>query len=378
MNKILYFTNAVNPDIFSDYLKKWKVSPNLSNQNFHSKMVKAISLFNPVEVISVRPINKNFADSKLPQLETREVNITWKYPKVSINKIAKYLLLNHRINRVLSNDKDDRVVLVDALNLSLLKSAKKLATKHHYKIFGVCTDNPFNISFVNKNYTAKLMKLGQSLDGYIVLTEAINKLYNIYNKPYILIDGVNEIKDDVKSSSIKGDYIYFGGSLMREYGLYDLIDAFKSLDLTDIKLVICGHHLRPDLFDKINNDERIIYLGPVSYEENLSLEKGAVLSINPRPINPKIDQYSIPSKTLECLAIGTLNITVDNNLLKENYGDCIIWSKSSDSKDLAIAIKEALSLSNDKKASLIKLGKEKVMERTSFEVIGKAIHDLVI
>ena len=206
--------------MFVSYLKEWKVSPNLSNQNFHSKLIKAISLYSEVEVISIRPINKNFSKSSLPQLETKDKNITWKYPKVTMNKVGKFLLLNNRINKVLSLDKNEYTILVDVLNLSLLKEAHKLAKKKGYKIFGVCTDNPYNISFVKKSYTTKLLNLAQQLDSYISLTEGINELFNVNNKPFIIIDGVNEDIKNIKESKIEGNYIYFGGSLMKEYGLY--------------------------------------------------------------------------------------------------------------------------------------------------------------
>ena len=97
------------------------------------------------------------------------------------------------------------------------------------------------------------------------------------------------------------------------------------------------------------------------------------MSVNPRPINPKIDDYSIPSKTLECLSIKCLNVTVDNALLKERYGDVIIWSKSSSSEDLADAINKALSLSKEEKDQIVENGYKKVMQRTSLKVIGEKI-----
>ena len=109
----------------------------------------------------------------------------------------------------------------------------------------------------------------------------------------------------------------------------------------------------------------------------MSLEKNAILTVNPRPINPKIDDYSLPSKTLECLAIGAINITVDNKLLKKHYENCIIWSKSSSKEDLKHAITKALSLNSSEREKLIKLAKEKVMERTSLEVIGNLIHGFI-
>lgn len=379
MSKIIYFTNAVNQSLFKDYLKNWKVSPNLSNQNFHNKLIKAISLYNKVNVISIRPINKNFAYSKLGQLVEDEYNISWRYPKVTINKFSKLLLLDKRVNKVLPQiDKGD-VIIVDTLNLSLLSEAIKVSKKNHIKVFGICTDNPYNISFTSNYYKNKLIKLGQSLDGYIVLTEALNKLYNINKKPFIQIDGVSE-KYELDNKPLMSDkYIYFGGSLMKEYGVYSLIEAYKELNLKDIKLVLCGHHVNLEELNKAtNNNKNISYLGPVNYEDNLNLIKNSLFSINPRPINPKIDDYSIPSKTLECIALDTLNITVENKLLKEHYEDCIIWTKSSSKEDLKEAISKALFLSTKEKEAIIKKAKEKVMDRTSLEVIGKKIHDLVI
>ena len=377
MDKIIYFTNAVSPDMFEDYLKEWKVSPNLSNQNFHSKLIKAISHYLKVEVISVRPINNNFSKKVLNPLESYDKNIIWKYPKVSTNKIAKYLFLNSRINKVLSNDKDQCVIIVDALNLSLLRAAKKLGKKKKCKVYGVCTDNPYNISFVDKKYTDKLMKLARTLDGYLVLTKAINDLFNVNHKRYFIIDGINEEIGYLPEPPVKGKYIYFGGSLMKEYGLYDLIDAYNSLNLKNIKLVICGHHLVNDLFEKIDNNPNIVYLGPVSYTKNLSLERGSIVTVNPRPINPKIDEYSIPSKTLECLSAGAINITVENKLLKENYDDCIIWAKSSSKEDLADAIKRALALSKEEREALIELATERVLYHTNPNVIGRLVIDLI-
>ena len=379
MSRVLYFTNAVSQLMFKDYLKNWKVSPNLSNQNFHNKLIRAIAEFDKVNVISIRPINSNFAYKKLPQLVEDEFNISWRYPKVSSNRVAKYLFLNKRIKKVLPKKEKIEAIFVDTLNMSLLKSAIRIKKTYQCKIIGICTDNPNNISFTSNSYKSKLIKLGQSLDGYICLTSAISSLYNKNNKPVLLIDGVSEEYEATSKPMIEGQYIYFGGSLMEEYGVYSLIEAYKCINPRDIKLVLCGHHVNVDkLISSIKDNKNIIYLGPVSYEDNLNLIKNSLLSINPRPINPKIDEYSIPSKTLECISLGVLNVTVNNLLLKEHYDDCIIWAKSSNKEDLVDAINKALSLSKEDKETLIKKAKEKVMERTSLEIIGKQIHDLFI
>lgn len=379
MSKVIYFTNAVSQTMFVDYLKKWRVSPNLSNQNFHNKLIKAISQYDKVDVISIRPLNSNFELKKLPQLVEDEFNISWRYPKVSTSRVAKVLFLNKRIKKVLSSNENYEAIFVDTLNLSLLKSAIKVGNRFNCKVYGICTDNPNNISFTSESYKKKLIKLGQSLDGYISLTKAITDLYNINKKPCIQIDGVSEEYEGSSKPIIEGKYIYFGGSLMEEYGVYSLIEAYKDINLKDIKLVLCGHHVNINrLNNAIKDNENILYLGPVSYEDNLNLIKHSIFSVNPRPINPKIDEYSIPSKTLECISLGILNITVENRLLKEHYKEYIIWSKSSSKEDLKQALNRALSLSKEEVDKLTRKAKEKVMERTSLEVVGKQIHDLII
>ena len=374
MNKVIYFTNALDQNSFKNYLKGWKVSPNLSYQNFHNKLIKAIGLNFEVEVVSVRAINSNYESIKLEQEVIKEPNVTWNYPEVSTSKVAKLLLLNKRINKVLSFDNSEYIIFVDALNYSLVKEAYKLHKKKGYKIIGICTDNPYNISFVSKSYNKNLMKYATNLDGYIVLTDGINKVYNLHDKPYLKIDGVSEDVLISEQTLVEGKYIYFGGSLMEEYGVYSLIDAFLRLKLKDVKLVICGHHLQKDkLFEKIKDNDSIIYLGQESYYDNLALEKNALLSVNPRPINPKIDDYSIPSKTLECLSVKCLNVTVENTLLKERYEDVIIWSKSSKEDDLAEAVNKALNLSKEERDQIVENGYKKVMSRTSQKVIGEEI-----
>ena len=274
---------------------------------------------------------------------------------------------------------DSRLIFVDVLNLSLLKNAIKYREKFNIKIVGVCTDSPYNISFMKERYKKKLLELGRSLDGYIVLTKKIEELYNINNKPCVCIDGVSEEVKTVVPTSVEGKYIYFGGSLMKEYGVYNLIEAFKKLERNDLKLIICGHHVdKNKLYSEIKGNDNIVYLGPISYEENIALERDALVAVNPRPQNPKIDEYSIPSKTLEFLSNGTLTISVENELLKKHYEPCIVWAKSGEVEDLHEALTKALSLNKTEREILSLLGKNKVMQYTSLENINAQINEELI
>ena len=357
---------------FKEYLENWKVAPNLSNQNFHNKLIRSLALTHDVDVISVRSINKLFKYKKLEAKIVKEGNIYWKYPQVSRSRLDKKFKLFKRIKKISMHDSE--LIFVDVLNMTLLKTALKYKEKYGMKIVGVCTDSPYNISFLKKRYVKRLMELSQTLDAYIVLTDKLNDLYNIQHRPCIKIDGINEALKEYEPRKVEGSYFYFGGSLMEKYGVLNLIEAFKKLERNDLKLVLCGHHLEKNkLYEAINDSSNIIYYGPLSYLDNASLIHHSLAAINPRPINEKIDLYSVPSKTLEYLANETIAISVDNPILKEHYEPCFVWSKTGDPDDLCEAMKKVLSFSRVDREMLIILGKNKAMQYTSLESINHQI-----
>lgn len=372
----MYLTSAMDNESFKEYLRDWTVAPNLSNQNFHNKLIRAIATTNDVDVICYRSINIHFKKFELPAKVVKENNIHWKYTYCSHSKVAKRLYLFSRIKRVTLFDQ--KAVFVDALNLSLLKVALKIRKKYKIKVIAVVTDNPNNISYTTHLYKKRVLKLGKKSDAFITLTPKLNELYNPNGKPNVIIDGISEPFLSFAERKVNGDYIYFGGSLMRRYGVYNLIEAFKNLKRDDLKLVLCGHHVNKDELKKaIDKSENIVYFGSVDYFNNLALEKYALVAVNPRPKDEKLDEYSVPSKTLEFLSNSCLSISVDNPTLKAKYEDCIIWAKSGSVKDLEDALRRALALTEEEKASIIKRGFERVNDNTSVGRVSSLIDFLL-
>lgn len=368
MNKIIYFTTAQETTDFANQLKNFTVAPNLSNQNFHNKMIRCLSLSHDIDVISVRPINKFYKYDLLDASIKKTNNINWHYIKVTKSRLDRLFNLSKRINSE-SLQADNATVFVDVLNFSLLKAAIKFAKSKKIKIIGVCTDNPSNISNVPKTYKIKILNTAKKLDGYVCLTDSLNELFNINKKPSCVFEGLSE--NISYCSPLFGDnYIYFGGSLMKEYGVYSLVDAFISLKLSNVKLVISGHHEQQDFIEYIKNYPEINYVKFTDYISNATLQHYALCCINPRPANEAIDNFSFPSKVLEYMSNGSITISTPNPLLFKYYADNIIWSKSSKSEDLANAIKKALTLSDVQRNNFISNSKNEVFKRTSLEHIN--------
>ena len=377
MNKIYYFTTAQEENLFKNNLNKWNVVPNLSNQNFHNKLIRCLGLNNNVEVISIRPINNNYKDKEIKESVIQKGNITWKHIEVRNSKIDKFLHVFGRIVAIseMTDVNNKGVVITDTTNLNLLVNAIKFAKKSNLKIIGICTDNPKNISFTSSSYKEKLIKKVQTLDGFISLTPKLDELFNVRHKPSIIIDGVSEPR--IKKELRKEKYIFFGGSLMRKYGVYNLIEAFSLIKDKDLELFICGHHEESDLLDTIKSHKNVKYLKALNSDQVAEYEQSAILTVNPRPKDPQIDDYSIPSKTLEYLSNGVLSVSVDNEYLKERYKESIIWAKSSDVINLKDAIEYALGIDEKEKEKRISLGQQYISQFTSFEVINNKINDLI-
>lgn len=377
--KVIYVTTSIEENDYVEFSKTWSVSLNPSNQNFHNKVIRALGESNQVEVISIRPFSRKKCSLKKLVAEDKTFgNIHYHYLKVIRNKYLRGFSLKSQFKKLILSLCDEHTVLItDTINprcVFLTSYAKK---KFNIPCLGICTDSPSNISGTNRAYTMFLLANTKHLDGYITLTEALNTLFNPIKKPNLTFEGIieNEIED---SSDIKGKYMFFGGALLPRYGVYQLIDAFKQIENKDVSLLICGHHADEDKIDEaIYEDSRIKYLGILPVKEVLSLEKHALVNINPRPFTQDLDRLSIPSKTLEYLSSGALTISVKNTELEKRFSDCAIWAKSGSAEDLLAALKKALSMSEEERKKLAEKAKNTAISLYSIKKIGELLTDFL-
>lgn len=378
--RIIYLTTSLCEDDYNEFTKLWKITLNPSNQNFHNKMIRALSIYYPVDVISLRPFSRTKCRVvKLQKEKTVKDNVTYHYLAVGGPSLLRAHSFKKQAARILNSiELEDTVILSDTINPKAISVANYLKKKFSLPLVGVCTDSPSNISNTRRSYTLYLMKKSKDLDGYIGLTKELVDLFNSENRPSMVIEGLVENKLPEPIENKYGDYLFFGGALMRRYGIYDLISAFKKIDNSDLKLLICGHHADEEGLKKaMNGDKRIVYLKRLPVKKVLQLEMNAIGSINPRPFSEDLDRYSIPSKTIEYLSSGRPVISVKNSKLQKKFMEEIIWSKSSNEDELATAINRLLSLNKKEQQDLGKRAQEKVLSLYSLPVAGKEITDFI-
>lgn len=376
--KIIYITTSLEENDYIEFNKIWTVSLNPSNQNFHNKMIRSFAINNPVDVISIRPFSKAKCAIKVLKADTKTVgNITYHYLKIKRNKLFRLVSLRSQVKDLIEEIKtDDSVVITDTINPKCVSITNYIQRKFHLPAIGVCTDSPSNITGTSKSYTLFLLRNCRQLNGFITLTEGLNLLFNPNNKDHITIEGIVESKDVDIDMSVEGKYIFFGGALLPRYGVYNLIEAFKNIDNKDISLLICGHHANEEqIANAIDGDPRIKYMGTLPVKEVLALEKKALANINPRPFTQDLDRLSIPSKTLEYLASGSLTISVRNTELEKTFKDCAIWAKSGNPKDLEASLKAAINMDEKEREKTAKIAKNTAISHYSLEKISELVTD---
>jgi len=376
---IIYLTSAIEEKDFESYLTHWKTSPNPSNQNFHNKLIRALSLTNKIHVVSARPFSRKLCDLEYLEKEEKTIdNIIYSYLRINRRLASRLVSEYSQIKKIIKRySPSDTVIFVDTINPALVYFANKIAKKKKMKVIGIVTDSPSNITGTGKSFTKLLLSTASNFNGYLALTEQLNDLYNKNSAPFEIINGVVE-KNTTKVKKPEREYIFFGGALLERYGVYDLIKAFKKLKRKDIDLIICGHHENKDrLNEEIKDCTNIKFLGCLPLNKVLTFEKNALININPRPFSEDLDRFSIPSKTLEYLTSGRITISGRNTILKEMFENDIIWIKKNDSDSIYQAIKEALDLNSENRQEIAKNAEKKALEIYGFDAVSNKINNLI-
>lgn len=374
--KVIYFTTSLEAKDYVDFNSYWSVSLNPSNQNFHNKIIRSLAINNTVEVISLRPFSKKLCSIKnLPSSEKEDGNITWHYLEVKHNKFSRLISFHKEAEKLMKTlDLNYAVIVTDTINPAVLKTALKMGKQFNLPVVGLCTDSPSNISGTNRSYSMFIFNNAHKCNGYVALTSGLNDLFNVDNKPNLIFEGVVEDKLPEPIENEYGKYFFFGGALMKKYGIYNLIAAFRELNDENIKLLICGHHANQDeLNEAIYDCKNIVYLRTLPVEKVLQLEMNAIANINPRPYSEDFDRFSVPSKTIEYFSSGRPTISVKNTKLQKEFSELAIWSKSSNKDDLLVAMNRVLELTDKEQKELGKKAKEKALQLYSISTIGNAL-----
>lgn len=317
MKKVIYFTSAMMPEDFQEVVNNSLVTLNPSGQNFHYKLINAFTKFSDVQIVCARPINHKTHYHTRFKTKDNGIFHYLGFKNTRLSRRRTLIKSAKKFLRPIIATTSDLVFVVDALSVLLSELALSIGNKYGIPVYAILTDKPGNLSNVSNMYVKRVEQSFNKYSGFITLTEGLDEYANRSDKPSLILPGIVRapLKKDKKAVKQYTPYFFFGGALYERYGVKNLIEAFKLLP-TKHKLLIAGHgELTTYIKQEALLDERIIYLGLISEDEYDVYVANAAGAINPRPLDKRIDLYSVPSKVLNYFNNATLVFSSDHPLL---------------------------------------------------------------
>lgn len=190
----------------------------------------------------------------------------------------------------------------------------------------------------------KTKMLYSYIDKFILLADSMKEKIPLAIGKSIVVEGIASNQYIFKSKKrTKLKTILYAGTLQPFSCIDTLIKAFMKIEMSDIRLVICGSGpLKEMIEESVKQDERIDFRGLVSREESMRLQKEATFVINPRRPDGGITKFSFPSKTMEYLASGTPMIGYRLEGIPEEYYQYFYTVDSNDESSLVSTLIKVL------------------------------------
>lgn len=301
--------------------------------------------------------------------------------------VYNYIQYNGRLGRVkvlgagcICNLKiKDRVIIADALNVMLASGLLLSKKAGRNKVILVVTDIPEDIlQHKDTIYGKKFLKNLEKADGFIFLTEQANRDFNMWKKPYTIIEGIAAERQ--KQVYKKDRMCVYAGGLDEKNNIRQMVDAFENVAEDGEYLCVFGDgapECRKYIEDKSRTSKHIKYMGTAPNETVLKFEDSAQLLINPRTNSGEFTKYSFPSKFIEYLNSGTPALVNRLDGIPDEYYDVVLLFSGDRLSDYEKSIRRALNLSATEKLEIGERAREFIQKRNGKVNVLDKIEELV-
>lgn len=336
-NSVVVLGFTINDKDLNDIAAKSAVLPTQTH-NFAWNIVNALSSAQvKTSLLSVLPV-PNFPEyphivirsSSVDQRETRGITLGF-INLLVLKHLTRFLSCLKSGTRFIRKEHPD-VLLVHGVHTPFLLFARIVKRAIRIPICVVMTDPPGVIrdsdgalSRVLKKFDRRLVKmLVDSFDGSITLTPALAKDF-APRIPSLALEGfVGPNPSESPTEKVDRDefVIAYAGGISAEYGVENLVKAFRCLTDSRIRLNVYGKGpLDQWVISQCERDSRISHQGLLKHDDVLTQMKDASVLVNPRPIAQEFVKYSFPSKLLEYMSLGVPVITTRLTGIPEEYLD---------------------------------------------------------
>lgn len=249
----------------------------------------------------------------------------------------------------------DVIVFVYSMRSAPMATACRIKEKiPQAKIYLIITDLPQFMDLGQSRVKAALKKfdwqsikkMQKKFDGFILYAEKMAEYIEIPSNKWILMEGSYDTAEQIAAVKEKKKAVMYSGKLDEQYGIKMLVDAFMSIQDSDIELWITGGGNTEGYIKACaKKDKRIKFYGFLpSRQDVLQKQAEASLLVNMRLPSEPASGYCFPSKLFEYMATGTPVLSFDIAGIPREYLQHLYIVKQETVDALAKAIEKTLSL----------------------------------
>lgn len=396
--KILYISTVCTPKVLDYIFETSIIKPSQAVQKFHRLLIEGFAKhtdFCQVEVLTSLPVSPGGHKKIIWNLQDDKLNgIPFKYiPFINLpilkHIIVFFITFLNVLVWILSNRKNEKVVVCDILNVSVVWASFIACKIGRQNIAVIVTDLPFfsvlnfdEESFLRRTYLKFSSFILKHFDFYIGLTQQMNEVINPYNKPFMVMEGLvdSKIVPNIEAPSLKDNkrIILYAGGIYEEFGVKKLLDAFVLLKGDDLELHIYGFGVLEKEMTKYSViDSRIIYHGLVNNSLVVQRLVEATVLINPRPTTEEFTKFSFPSKNMEYMVSGIPLLTTKLPGMPREYNDYVYLIEDESVKGIHKVLVNLFSKTEEELQKFGYKAQRFVLNNKSNEIQAKRIIDFL-
>ena len=370
----------------------------LTAQKFHRLIVEGLILNNhQIDVLSSLPVSRSSHPRIFWKWHSERVESIWYHYPFFINlPVLRQVLIFlggflYTICWCIKNRNTEKVVICDTLNIAITLAARIATRIAGIKVIAIVTDLQKNMGAArNDNKHKKLLpklitgfssSFINSFDYYVILTGQMNEVINTKKKPFIVMEGLVDIKmKELEHEELndKEKVIIYAGGIYEKYGVRKLIDAFYNIKQKNVKLYIYGSgEMEKDMSFLMERDPRLKYFGMVANEIVVKMQLSATLLINPRPTTDEFTKYSFPSKNMEYMVSGTPLVTTLLPGMPSEYNDFIYLLLNETVEGIQKVLRDLLNKPTHELSTFGKKAKRFVLDNKNNVIQSQRIMNLV-
>jgi len=386
---ILYVSSTCSREKYTQYVESKGARVSQQAQKYNLLLAEGmVANGAKVRLISTRPINRYVEKRLWMKGERESVNgIDFCYvPFINYPVFRNlWVLLGVFFKTLFSPcSKRDTAVVCDALNIVASMAAQAAAALRGYKTVGIVTDVPGHFSYAQKVTFTQKLNLGvmRRFKSYLLLTAPMNQIVNPKNRPYIVLEGHADTQmeqvENAPENKSKARACLYAGSLMKIYGIANLVEGFVQANVPGTELHIYGDgDFASELKLLAQQHANIKFFGVAPNSRIVQAELAATLLVNPRPTNEDYTKYSFPSKNMEYMASGTPVLTTKLPGMPEEYYPYVYLLEDETAEGMAKALREILSKPAEELAQKGADAKRFVMEKKNNISQAKKLLDML-